>query len=135
MRGQSGLDELQNEFVLRLRRVWRVLISRIIRITQEISLLQQPESRRFDLLPKKSLLDTMQGAGLGDAGTGPARMIGDNVEAFGLKRAEDGLVHCRPIYAEMSEVVIVEHQGREINALCREFGRNGIGERSRDGDD
>ena len=75
-----------------MRRVGRVLIPGIIRIAQEISLLQQLESRRFNLLPEKCFLDTMQGAGFGDAGAGPARMIGDNVEASGLKRAEGGLV-------------------------------------------
>ena len=37
--------------------------------------------------------------------------------------------------AEMAEIVIVEHQGHEIDTLCRRFGRNGIGERSGNGDD
>ena len=32
--------------------------------------------------------------------------------------------------SEVSEVVIVEHQGREINAFYRELGWNGIFERS-----
>ena len=27
-----GLDELQNEFVLRLRRLWRVAVTRVVRI-------------------------------------------------------------------------------------------------------
>ena len=62
-------------------------------------------------------------------------MIGENVETSGLKRAEDGLVQCRPIHAKMPEIVIVEHQGHEIDALCPQFGRNGIFERSREGDD
>jgi hypothetical protein len=34
------------------------------------------------------------------------------------------------IHSEVSEVVIVEHQGREINAFYRELGWNGIFERS-----
>ena len=75
MRGQSGLGELENEFVLWLRRVRRVLVPGIIRIPQEISFFQQPESCRFDLLPKKRFLDAMQGAGFGDAGSRPTRMI------------------------------------------------------------
>ena len=58
-------------------------------------------------------------------------MIGDDVEAARLERPEDGPVHGRAIDAEMSEVVIVEHQGHEIEALCRELGRNGILERPR----
>src|ERR1041384_7360568 len=98
---RSGLGELQNELVLWLRRVRRVLIPGIIRIAQEISLLEHLEPRGFDLLPEKRFFDTMQGAGFGDAGTGPARMIGDHVETSGLVRAKDGLVHCRSIHAEM----------------------------------
>jgi hypothetical protein len=34
------------------------------------------------------------------------------------------------MHSEVSEVVIVEHQGREINAFYRELGWNGIFERS-----
>src|ERR1044071_8581354 len=62
-------------------------------------------------------------------------MAGYNVKNSGLERAEDGLVHCSPIHAEMSHVVVVEHQGHEIDTLCREFGRNGSFYWSRDGDD
>src|SRR6266480_4916667 len=126
---RSGLDEFEHEFVLRLRRVRRILISWIVRVAQEIAFVHQLESRRFDLLPKKRLFDAMQGTGFGDAGTRPTRMIGDNVEASRLERAKDGLVHRRAIHAEVSEVVIVEHQGREIDALCRKLGGNGIFER------
>src|SRR5688572_13960100 len=61
-RRQLGLDELEYEFVLRLRRVRRVLISGVIGISQEISLLQQLESRGFDFLSEKRFLDAMQGA-------------------------------------------------------------------------
>ena len=39
------------------------------------------------------------------------------------------------IHSEVSEVVIVEHQGREIDAFYRELGRNGIFERSGERDD
>src|SRR5215213_6414191 len=62
-------------------------------------------------------------------------MFGYNVKTSRFKRAEDGPIHRYPIDPEVSEVVIVEHQGHEIDALCREFGRNGIGEWSRDSDD
>src|SRR5215207_8228292 len=69
----------------------------------------------------------MQGAGFGDAGTGPARMIGDNVETSRLKRAEDGLVHRRPIHTEMSEVMIVEHQGhRSIRSAASSGGTGSV---------
>src|SRR4051794_41350297 len=132
---QSGFGELENEFVLWLRRVRRVLVPGIIRVTQEIPNLQQLEPRGFDLLPEKRFFDTMQGAGFGDAGTGPARMIGDNIETSRLERAEDGPVHRRAVRPEMSEIVIVEHQRHEIDALRRELGRNGVLEWSGDGDD
>jgi hypothetical protein len=39
-------------------------------------------------------------------------MISYNVEASRPERAEDSFVHRRAIHAEVSEVVIVEHQGR-----------------------
>ena len=77
----------------------------------------------------------MQGTGLGDAGTGPTRMISYNIEATRLERAKDRFVHRRAIHAKVSEVVIVEHQGREIDAFYRELGRNGIFERSGERDD
>ena len=47
---RSWLDELEHEFVLRLRRVRRVLISGIVRVAQEIAFVDQLESRRFDFL-------------------------------------------------------------------------------------
>src|SRR5687767_12373629 len=78
-RRRSGLDELECEFVLWLRRVRRVLVSGVIGIAQEIPHLQQLEPRGFDLLPEKRFFDAMQGAGFGDAGAGPARMIGDHI--------------------------------------------------------
>ena len=62
-------------------------------------------------------------------------MISYNIEASRPKRAKDRFVHRRAIHAEVSEVVIVEHQGREIDAFCRELGRNGIFERSGERDD
>src|SRR5439155_705576 len=72
----------------------------------------------------------MQGTGFGDAGTRSTRMISYNIETSRLERAKDCFVHRRAIHAEVSEVVIVEHQGREIDAFYRELGRNGIFERS-----
>jgi hypothetical protein len=63
---RSRLDELEHEFVLRLRRVRRILISGIVRVAQEIAFVDQLESRRFDFLPKKRLFDAMQGTGFGD---------------------------------------------------------------------
>src|SRR6476660_10109729 len=77
----------------------------------------------------------MQGTGFGDAGTRPTRMISYNVEASRLERAKDRFVHRRAIHAEVSEVVIVEHQGREIDAFFRELGGNGIFERPGERDD
>src|SRR6476646_7005763 len=63
----------------RLRRVWRVLVSGFVWVAQEISLVDQLESRRFDFLPKKRLFDAMQGAGFGDAGTRPTRVVGYDI--------------------------------------------------------
>src|SRR4029077_11613636 len=123
---RSRLDELEHEFVLRLRRVRGILISGMVRVAQEIAFVDQLESRRFDFLPKKRLFDAMKGAGFGDTGTRPTRMISYNVEASRLERAKDCFVHRRAIHTEVSEVVIVEHQGREIDAFFRELGRNGI---------
>src|SRR5207253_1475488 len=82
---RSGLDELEHEFVLRLRRVRRILISGIVRVAQEIPFVQQLESRRFDFLPKKRLFDAMQGTGFGDAGTRSTRMISYNIETSRLE--------------------------------------------------
>src|SRR5438874_13242297 len=89
---RSGLDELEHEFVLRLRRVWRILISGIVRVTQEIPFVHQLESRRFDSLPKKRLFDAMQGTGFGDAGTKSTRMISYKIETSRLECAKDCFV-------------------------------------------
>ena len=62
-------------------------------------------------------------------------MISYDVEASRPERAKDSFVHRRAIHAEVSEVVIVEHQGREIDASRGELGRNGIFERSGERDD
>ena len=62
-------------------------------------------------------------------------MIGDNVEAARLQRAEDGLIHGGAIYPEMPEVVIVEHQGHQIKPLRRQVRGNGILEGPGEGDD
>jgi hypothetical protein len=55
-----------------LRRIRSVLVSGIIGVTQEIALLEQSETRRFDFLSEKRFFDTVQGAGFGNAGTWPA---------------------------------------------------------------
>src|ERR1043166_376095 len=69
---QSGFGELESEVVLWRRRVRRVLIPGIVRVTQEVSLLLQLEACRFDLLPEKRFFYAMQGARFGDAGPRPA---------------------------------------------------------------
>src|SRR5258705_8446727 len=132
---RSGLDEFDHEFVLGLRRVGRILVSGIVRVAQEIPFVHQLESRRLDFLAKKRLFDAMQGTGFGDTGTRSTRMISYNIETPRLERAKDCVVHRRAINAEMSEVVIVEHQGCEIYAFYRELGRNGIFERPGERDD
>ena len=68
----------------------------------------------------------MQGTGFGYAGTRSARMIGDDEEPSGFERAEDGPIHRRTVHTQMSEVVIVEHQGHQIDLFRRQFRRNGI---------
>src|SRR3954453_23980511 len=132
---RSGLDELEHEFVLRLRRIRRILVSGIVRVAQEIPFIHQLESRGLDFLPKKRLFDAMQGTGFGDAGTRSARVVSYDMETSRLERAKDCFVHRRAIHAEVSEVVIVDHQGREIDAFYRELGRNRIFERSGERDD
>src|SRR4029077_9122778 len=102
---RSRLDELEHEFVLRLRRVRGILISGMVRVAQEIAFVDQLESRRFDFLPKKRFFDAMQGAGFGDAGTRSTRVVGYDIEASRLERAKDCLVHRRAIHAEVSEIV------------------------------
>src|ERR1700730_2856275 len=77
----------------------------------------------------------MQGAGFGYASTRPARMIGDDVKPPGFERAEDGPIHRRTVHTQMSEVVIVEHQGHQIDLLRRQVRRNGILERPGESDD
>jgi len=104
------------------------------RVAQEITSVNQLESRSFYFLPKKRFLDAMQGVGFGDAGTGSARMVCHDIETSRLERAKDCLAHCRAINAEMSEVVMVEHQGCEIDAFDLDLGRNGVFEGSRDRD-
>src|SRR5215475_12679293 len=114
---RSRLHELEHEFVLRLRRIRRILVPGVVRIAQKIAFIDQLEASRFDFLPKKRLFDAMQGTGLGNASTGPPRMIGNNVETSRFERTKDRFVHRRAIHAEVSEVVIVEHQGYEIDAI------------------
>ena len=132
---RSRLNELHHEVVFRLRRVRYVLVARIVGVAKEMSFVHQSEPRRFDFLPKKCFLNAMQGAGFRDTGSGPARMVGDDVEASRRECAEDSPVHRGAIHAEMSKIVIVEHQGHEVDASRHEFGRNGIFKRPRDGND
>ena len=62
-------------------------------------------------------------------------MVGNNVETPGLEGAEHGDVHRSPVHAQMAEVVVIEHQRHEIQALRLELGRNGLLERPRHRDD
>ena len=77
----------------------------------------------------------MEGARFGYAGAGTARVVSDDVEAAGLQRTEGRLVHLVPVDVQKSEIVIVEHQGHEIEVAVGEFGRQRILERPRDGGD
>src|ERR1700736_1959548 len=77
----------------------------------------------------------MQGTGFGYAGTRPTGMIGDDVEPSGFERAEDGPIPRRAVHAQMSEVVIIEHQGHQIDLLRRQVRRNGILEGPGESDD
>ena len=62
-------------------------------------------------------------------------MIGDDVETARLERPEDRPVHGRPVDPEMSEVMIVEHQGHEIELRRGELRWYRILERPHDGGD
>src|SRR6266852_4465947 len=53
LRSDSGLDEFEDELVLGLWRVGRVLVARVRRIAHEIAFFGQPEPCRFDLLAQK----------------------------------------------------------------------------------
>src|ERR1700722_20050281 len=111
----SWLNELKYELVLWLGRVRCVLVPRVIGIAQEVCFRQQPKTRSLDLLAQKRLLNTMQGARFGNASTGPASMIGDHIETAGFQRAEHRTVHCRAVDAHIPKIVIIEHQGHEID--------------------
>jgi len=50
---RSRLHEFEHEFVLRLGRVRRILVSGVVRVAQGIAFLDQPEACRFDFLPEK----------------------------------------------------------------------------------
>src|ERR1700716_1917704 len=67
-RRRLGFDELQDELVLGLRRIRRVLVTGVVGIAQESPFRRQLEARRFDFLAQEGFLDTMQRARLGDAG-------------------------------------------------------------------
>ena len=132
---RSRLDELQDKFIFGLRRIGRVPIARIGWIAQEVGFRQEPESDRFDFAAKKRLVDSMQGSRFGNPGARPAGMIGDDVEAPRLERAEDGPVHLSSVDAQEAQVVIVEHQRDKINLCHSERRRHRIVETSRHRDD
>src|ERR1700733_2706494 len=77
----------------------------------------------------------MQGTGFRDAGTGSTRMISYNIQTSRLERPEHCLVHRCTIDAEVPQVMIVEHQGYEIDAFHPEFGRKRILKRLGERDD
>ena len=58
----SGLDEFQDEFVLRLRRVRLLAVARVGRVAQEAAGGGQPKARGLDLASHQALLDAMQRA-------------------------------------------------------------------------
>jgi hypothetical protein len=53
----SGFDEFEDELVLGLRGIGRVLVARVRRIAHEIAFLGQLEPCRFDLLTQECLFD------------------------------------------------------------------------------
>ena len=69
----SGLHELEDELVLRLRRLGLLAVARIGRVAQEHAFGGEPESGRLDLAPDQRFLDAMQRRRLRDAGAGRVR--------------------------------------------------------------
>ena len=59
-RAVSGLDEPEDELVLRLRRVGLLAVARIGRVAQEHALGGETKPRRLDLAPDQDFLDPMQ---------------------------------------------------------------------------
>ena len=62
-------------------------------------------------------------------------MVGDDVEAARLERGEHRRVQARAVDAHGAEVVVVEHQGDQIEAAGRGLGRRRALERLHDRDD
>src|SRR6185437_5825984 len=88
--GPSRLDELQDEFVLRLGWLGRVAVARVAGVAQEVARREQAKAGALDLPAQERLFDPVQGARLRNAGARSTRMVGDDVEAAGLQRGEDG---------------------------------------------
>src|SRR2546425_2484250 len=106
----SWLAKLEDELVLRLRRIRRLAIARVVRVAQEAAFGDDLKAGRLDLLAQERLLDAMQRLGFGDAGARAARVICDDVETAWLERREHLAVHLVAVDAHEAEVVIVEHQ-------------------------
>lgn len=53
-----------------------------------MAFVDQPESGGFDFLTQEGFLDAVQGARLGDAGAGPARVVGDHEDDARFVRGE-----------------------------------------------
>jgi hypothetical protein len=62
-------------------------------------------------------------------------VVGDDVHSAGLERSEHRLVHLSAVDAHVAEIVIVEHQCHEIDAVRSDRGRKRILELLHDGDD
>src|SRR3989441_5842756 len=122
----SWLAKLEDELVLRLRRLRRLAIARIVRVAQEAAFGDELEAGRLDLLAQERLLDAMQRLGFGDAGARAAGVIRDDVETARLERHENRAVHLIAVDADEAEVVIVEHQRNQIESIRRELGRRRI---------
>jgi hypothetical protein len=63
-------------------------------IAQEVAAAGEAEARRLHLAHDEGFLHAVQRAGLGDAGAGAARMVGDHVRAAGLQRANTARFTC-----------------------------------------
>ena len=66
---------------------------------------------------------------------GPAGVIRNDVQAARLERGEYCAVHPRAIDTEPAEVVIVEHQGDQVEPARGDFGRRRIFENPHHGND
>ncbi len=70
-----------------------------------------------DFLAQERFFDAMQRASFGDAAAGQPEWSAMMLKAALLERLEDRPVHGCTIDPEMSKVMIVEHQGHEIEAI------------------